>query len=108
MKNYFSTNLKLIRKSYHLTQDQLGHIIGKTYSAISLYERDLRSPTTEDILTLSEHFAISPSDLCFTDLSVSQKAEPLLTEQELELLQTFRRMPENQRNAILDMMRSMV
>lgn len=108
MKDYFGKNIKYIRTRYHYTQEQMAAIIGKTYSAISLYEREMRSPSTEDIIALADRFGLTPSDLCFTDLSAPEKVETMMSAEELALLNIFRKLPQNQREAVIQFVNAMV
>ena len=47
-------NLKTIRKSRGLTQQQLAKLIGVTESAVGQYETDRRKPSYEVLLKLSD------------------------------------------------------
>lgn len=49
MTNYLSHNLLFLRKSFNLSQEQLGNIVGKTHSAVSRWEKDEREPSFSDI-----------------------------------------------------------
>ena len=40
--NYFGHNLKVLRKSFNLSQQQLARIVGKTFTAVSRWEAGLR------------------------------------------------------------------
>lgn len=58
MNNYFAYNLRYLRKQYHLNQEQMGNIVGKTYSAISLWERELREPSSKDIQGFCQYLSL--------------------------------------------------
>lgn len=84
--NYLSYNLKYLRKAYHLSQGELAKIVGKTYSAVSLWERELREPSDADIQGFCEHFGLRPADLMYRRLDEQVKVTPQEKEQELVLL----------------------
>lgn len=98
--NCFAYNLKYLRKVYKLSQDQMGRIVGKTYSAVSLWERELREPSDADIHGFCEHFGLRPSDLMYRKLDEQVKATPSEREEELVLL--TRLMDEEQFNRVFE------
>lgn len=76
MKNYFSTNLKFLREQKQYTQTQLATLLQKDYSTIGKWENEKRSPVLEDVITLSEIFAVSIGDLLVKDLRKKEKIIP--------------------------------
>lgn len=84
--NCLAYNLKYLRKVYHLSQSELAGIVGKTYSAVSLWERELREPSDADIQGFCKHFGLRPADLMYRRLDEQVKATPQEREQELVLL----------------------
>ena len=54
--NNFSENMKMIRKDYNLTQEELGNILGLTKVQISYYERGISHPKLDFILQFAEYF----------------------------------------------------
>lgn len=54
--NSFSKNIKMIRKDYNLTQEELGNILGLTKVQISYYERGISHPRLDFILQFAEYF----------------------------------------------------
>ena len=54
--NYLSSNIKYLRLSKNLTQEQLSKIVDKSRVLISQWESDSREITTEDIIKLSDYF----------------------------------------------------
>lgn len=71
--SYLSRNIKYLRQTYKLTQEDIGKIVGKGRTLISAWESDDRSITTEDIIKLSNHFNISMDMLVGKDLSLNDK-----------------------------------
>jgi transcriptional regulator with XRE-family HTH domain len=66
--NYLSTNIKYLRLSNKLTQDELSKIVGKSRVLISQWESDEREITTEDVIKLSDYFNIPMDKLVGNDL----------------------------------------
>lgn len=56
VNNSFSQNIKMIRKDYGLTQEELGNILGLTKVQISYYERGISHPKLDFILQFAEYF----------------------------------------------------
>lgn len=68
MNNYFSENIKYLREQHNMSQSDFGKIVGKTYSAISFWERGLREPSNEDIEKICQYFNIEPTILCYMSM----------------------------------------
>ena len=79
--NYLSTNIKFLRQSKNLTQEDLANIVGKARSLVSQWESDDRDITTEDIIKLSNYFNIPMDTLVGKDLRIEEEGFD-----ELELL----------------------
>ena len=56
-------NIKRLRKDAGLSQEQLGKMIGKTRSAVSLYESDSIVPRMGVIEDLAQIFRVSKSEI---------------------------------------------
>ena len=57
-----------LRKAAHLSQKQLGEILGLTSKSISMLESGGRSTTIEKLVLLAEYFHVSTDYLvCITD-----------------------------------------
>ena len=50
----FGKRLKEIRKKNHITQQQLGDMVGVTKVSICCYENDTRTPTLETLIDLAD------------------------------------------------------
>lgn len=70
MKNYFSSNLKLIRESNRLSQSELSKKLGLKRAAISTYEREKNIPKIETLLKIRKLFNISIDDMICVELKV--------------------------------------
>ena len=57
----FGERLKKLRANRHLTQDELGEIFDPplAQSTIGTYERGVRQPSLENLITISEYFNVS-------------------------------------------------
>lgn len=67
---YFPENLKFLRVSHKLSQEQLGVIVGKGKNAIYYWEAGTREPKLEDIYTLSNYFKVPADVLLFNDIRI--------------------------------------
>lgn len=56
-------NLKLLRKRYGITQQELAEIAGVTNSAVSAWETGAKEPRMGPIERISRHFNIKKSNL---------------------------------------------
>lgn len=70
--NFLSTNIKYLRQTNNLTQEDLANIVGKARSLVSQWESDDRGITTEDIIKLSNHFGIPMDTLVGKDLRTNE------------------------------------
>lgn len=68
MNNFFNTNLKHLRITAGLTQEDLGKKLDKDYSTIGKWELGQRSPIMEDVLKVAELFNVELNELLLTDL----------------------------------------
>lgn len=69
MKNNFSTNLRLLRRSNNLTLSELADMIGSTRQTISNYENGKREPDLYTLVKISKVFSCSLDDLIFNENS---------------------------------------
>lgn len=66
----FGERLKKLRTNKHMTQDEVGLIFEnqKAQSTIGTWERGVRQPSLEDLITISKYFNVSTDYLlCLTD-----------------------------------------
>lgn len=59
MTKYFSENLRILRKTYGLTQDELAKSINTSRSCISNYESGLRLPDSTTLTLMADVFNVS-------------------------------------------------
>jgi len=69
MNNLLGLNIRHLRKTHHLTQDQLADKIGINRAMIGSYEEGRAIPKITALQTLSHYFNVSIDDLVNTDLS---------------------------------------
>lgn len=55
----FGTRLKQLRTEHKLTQEELGKKINVSKASISLYEKNLRDPSKDSLVTLANFFNVS-------------------------------------------------
>lgn len=78
--NYFSRNIKLLRKRRGRTQDDVAFTLGMKRSTLSGYENDIAEPGMETLVAFSRYFGIAIDTLIRVDLSA-------LTESQLSQLE---------------------
>ena len=88
--------IKQLRKEHHLTQEQLGKIVGVQKSAIAKYERgEIVNLKRDTIEKLSEHFGVLPSYI----LGISDE-KVRATDDEADLIIAFRKADPDIQSAI--------
>ena len=82
--------IKQLRKEHHLTQDQLGEIVGVKKSAIAKYEHGaVQNLKRETIKKMADYFHVRPSYI----MGISDEALTL-SKSETEHIRKFRMLPE--------------
>lgn len=77
----FANNLRIARKHYKLTQDELGAKLDLSHAAIASYEQGVREPNIQTLRKMSQvlHISvddlISETDLCLDDLKTVAQPE---------------------------------
>lgn len=66
--SYFNKNIKYLRESNKLSQENVGKIVNKERSTISLWERNERFPSIIDVIKIASYFSISTDALLGIDL----------------------------------------
>ena len=62
-------NLYLLRKSHHLTQDDLGRILNVSRQAYSNYETGNRNPDLDSLICLANFYQITLDNLVLHDIT---------------------------------------
>lgn len=78
MKNFFGSNLKVLRERKNRSQQELADFIGMKRSILNNYEHSISNPSIDNLLKISEYFNININTLLTVDfrkLSASQLSE---------------------------------
>ena len=67
---FIGYRLKLLRKQYHLSQIDLGRLLGVSKVSVSSYEKGLRNPSMQTLLTILRIFNVSADYLLGRELNV--------------------------------------
>lgn len=80
MDIFLGQNIKYLRKSRGISQEDLSKVLDRTYSAVGGYEIGKSVPPLEIILKICEFFQVRIQDLLFKNLETGQIAfEPQIT-----------------------------
>ena len=85
-------NLKLLRKSFNLTLQQLAEELGTSNQVLSRYERGEREADYETLAKIARFFNVSIDYLLGFKSATTPEPLPLPLD-ETELLQNFRKLP---------------
>lgn len=97
----FSDILTSLRRKAGYSQSDLGKLLNRTNTCISMYEQGRRMPDYETMLQISELFNVSMDYL----YEKEAPAEPELTEAEEALLVLFRQIPPERQQIYLQLLR---
>ena len=75
MDNFFKSNLKYLRLTNGLKQEDLGKKLNKDYSTIGKWENGTRSPIMEDVIKLADIFNVDLKDFLLKDLRFNNSTE---------------------------------
>jgi transcriptional regulator with XRE-family HTH domain len=68
MKTFISTNIKHLRLSKGITQQQLAKVCNKGNTAVNNWEKGIREPNAVDLANIANFFNVSIDDLIKKDL----------------------------------------
>jgi len=106
MNIYLGKNIRHLRKSVGMTQEDLGSHLGVKISAVGKWERDINEPGNESLMILSGLFSVSIDDLLKTDLTARPQVQgngkgiestPEVLDEIAELTRRLKAIEENQR-----------
>lgn len=107
--NYFSSNVRYLRKKNKMTQTDLAKMVNKTTTTVSRWESGQRDPTVDDVMLLSRFFDVDMFDLCAVDLRIQDiTGKGTFSEREMELIAAFRQLQPNEQSVIYSMILNMV
>lgn len=75
MTNYFSNNLKFLRKQKGLTQKMLSELIGVNRPKLGSYEEGRAEPNLSTLQHLSQYFDVAIDDFIEKDLSLNDESK---------------------------------
>ena len=88
----FAENLRAIRKSRDLNQDQLAELLGVAKSTVSMYERGNRRPRLDQVTHMAQVLGVQVSDLMRTEEPAPELEAP--NDELAEYLEMLRTRPE--------------
>lgn len=106
--------IKQRRKDVGLSQSKLSKAAGVSDSSISLWESDTTAPRGENLHKLASALQCSPTWILFGDENkapgtpVELNEQPQITDEEQELLQLYRSLPESEQQAQIQNLRARV
>lgn len=69
-ESMFYKNIKYLREIHFLSQENIGNIVNKERSVVSLWERNERNPSLDDLIYISYFFKTTIDDLVKCDLKM--------------------------------------
>lgn len=105
-KETFAKNLSYYINKHGKEQKDIAERIGVAPSTFNAWVKAKKYPRIDKIELLANYFGISKSDL-IEEADETKNSPPVqsITEGEQELLNLFRRVPENQQQLVLQMIR---
>lgn len=107
-KNIFANNLKKQMELKGVSRNDICNALGISYFTVSDWVNGKKYPRMDKVEMLANYFGIQKSDLIEDKQEKEPPAEPELTEGEKMLLDLFRRIPEENRAMVLEMIRAAV
>ena len=108
-RNIFANNLKKQMELKGVSRKDLSEALGISYFTITAWVNSTKYPRMDKVEMLSNFFGIQKSDLIEDKTEEENSPDQLvLTEGEQELLELFRRIPEENRALVLEMIRAAV
>ena len=104
-KEIFAKNLTMYLQRSGRSQREMADIMGVSSSTFNDWTKGRKYPRIDKIELLANFFGIQKSDL-IEDKKENSPREPKLTEGEMVLLELFNRVPEDQQQLVLQMIRA--
>lgn len=105
-KNVFASNLKRYMEVKGKTRNDISEALGISYFTVSDWVNGKKYPRMDKVEMLANYFGIQKSDLIEIKVENTPPEEPELSEGEKILLDLFRRVPEDQQQLVLQMIRA--
>jgi transcriptional regulator with XRE-family HTH domain len=104
-KEVFARNLLYYLKVSGRDQKEVAEVVGVAPSSFNEWVKGKKYPRIDKIELLANYFGILKSDLIEDKKQKNTPEEPKLSEGEKMLLELFRRVPEDQQQLVLQMIR---
>lgn len=106
-KNVFAENLKIHMERKGVSRNDICRALGISYFTVSDWVNGKKYPRMDKVEMLANYFGILKSDL-IEEKSDDKKTppDPPISEEEKLLLDLFRRVPEDQQQLVLQMIRA--
>lgn len=105
MINKFSERLKILREYKNINQTVLGKYLGYGATAISSYEHGRNEPSMDTLIQIAKYFDVSLDYLL--GAIDSPKWMEQLSKEELELLQGYYKLQEQEKELVLSMIKAL-
>ena len=105
-KETFAKNLSYYLSKCGRDQKEVAEIVGVAPSTFNEWIKAKKYPRIDKIEILANYFGILKSDLIEDKEEKNPPEEPKLSEGEMMLLELFRRVPEEQQQLVLQMIRA--
>ncbi len=96
------TALKELRLSRDITQTELADVLGRTQQSIAGWESNRINPDVSTLQRLAQYFGVTTDYLLGID--ITDKSHPTFNEDELKLVEIYRQLEDEDKNAIKFMM----
>ena len=90
--------LKELRESRHMSQQELGDLVGLSKSSIGYYEQGKHQPDLNTLETLARFFDVTVDYL----LGLSPMRNFAFTEKEQQLITVYRQLPAEKRDILIE------
>ncbi len=105
-KNVFASNLKRYMEVKGKNRNDISEALGISYFTVSDWVNGKKYPRMDKVEKLANYFGIQKSDLIENKVEKKSPEEPKLSEGEKIMLDLFRRVPEDQQQLVLGMIRA--
>lgn len=105
-KNIFASNLKRYMELKGKSRNDISEALGISYFTVSDWVNGKKYPRMDKVEMLANYFGIQKSDLIEIKVGKNPPEKIELSEGEKMLLDLFRRVPEDQQQLVLGMIRA--
>lgn len=107
MKNYFASNLKLMREKAGISQTEFGKLFNVKPSTIAGWESEYRSPKTSVAYQIAQYFGVPFDQFVSEDLSLAS-VDIVLNNEEKDLIIDFRKLDQKSKYAVQNMIQALL